>query len=83
MLSRSPKGQWCDYHKAQYGADHWKGQVQAIWQITSKRHGKVIVRHYCQSCANYVQAWHDGTTWTLQQQIDYAKGIQELDVRFE
>ena len=83
MISRSPRGTWCDTCKQRWGTEHWKGQTQAVWQTTSKRHGKVIVRHYCQPCADYAQAWHNGTTWTLQQQIDYAKGIQELDVRFE
>jgi len=51
----------------------------AVWQITSKRYGKLIVRHYCQSCANEVQEWPDGSTWTLKEQIDYAKG-ETLDV---
>lgn len=83
MISRSPKGTWCDICKARWGVEHYRGQTQAIWQTTSKRYGNVIVRHYCQPCANEIQQWHDGTTWTLQQQIDYAKGVQELDVRFE
>jgi hypothetical protein len=54
----------------------------AVWQITSKRYGKLVVRHYCQSCANEVQAWPDGTIWTLKEQIDYAKG-ETLDVQLE
>ena len=83
MLSRSPRGTWCDYCKMRWGTDDWRGQTQAIWQITSKRHGRVIVRHYCHPCAQYVQAWTDGSTWTLQEQIDYAKGVQKLDVQFE
>ena len=83
MLSRSPRGTWCDYCKQRWTTNDLRGQTQAIWQITSKRHGKIIVRHYCHPCAQYVQAWHDGTTWTLQEQIDYAKGVQKLDVQFE
>jgi len=79
MLSRSPKGTWCDYCKNRHGTSSLLGQKQAAWQITSKRYGKLIVRHYCQSCANEVQAWPDGTTWTLKEQIDYAKG-ETLDV---
>jgi len=79
MLSRSPKGTWCDYCKNRHGTSSLLGQMQAVWQITSKRYGKLIVRHYCQSCANEVQAWPDGTTWTLKEQIDYAKG-ETLDV---
>jgi len=93
MLSRSPRGTWCDYCKGRWGAERKSvrvpetGEVKivpqdAVWQITSKRHGKLIVRHYCQSCTNYVQDWN-GELWTLQQQIDYAKGVQELNVQFE
>ena len=29
------------------------------------------------------QTMSDGSTWTLQEQINYAKGIQNLDVQFE
>jgi len=83
MLSRSPRGTWCDYCKMRFGTECLKGQVQAIWQITSKRYGKVVVRHYCHACAVEVQSWPDGTTWTLHQQLEYAKGNRELDVQFE
>lgn len=79
MISRSPRGTWCCYCKLRWGTNHWRGQTQAVWQITSKRHGKIIVRHYCQACADYVQDWN-GETWTLKEQIEYAKGIQQLDV---
>ena len=82
MLSRSPKGQWCDYCKQRWTVSDYRGQTQAVWQITSKRHGKIVVRHYCHSCALGVQEWQ-GNTWTLQEQINYAKGIQDLDVQFE
>jgi hypothetical protein len=82
MLSRSPKGTWCDYCKNRYSTNNVLGQKQASWQITSKRYGKLVVRHYCQSCANEVQAWPDGTIWTLKEQIDYAKG-DKLDVQLE
>ena len=82
MLSRSPKGTWCDYCKMRWSTHDWRGQTQAIWQISSKRRGKAIVRHYCHACAQEVQGWN-GKTWTLQQQIDYAKGKETLDVQFE
>ena len=81
MLTRSPKGQWCDYCKMQWGTDHWRGQTQAVWQITSKRPGRqIVVRHYCQACANYVQDW-GSYTWTLREQIEYAQGKETLDVQ--
>jgi len=66
-----------------WGTDTPRGQTQAIWQITSKRYGKVIVRHYCHPCAQDAQTWHDGTTWTFREQLEYAKGVQKLDVQFE
>ena len=80
MLSRSPKGTWCDYCKLRWGTDNWRGQTQAVWQITSKRKNKMIVRHYCHPCAMEAQTWHDGTTWTFKEQLDYAKGHMQLDV---
>ena len=80
MLSRSPKGQWCDYCGYRWGKQHWRGQTQAVWQITSKRGEKIIVRHYCHPCAMEAQTWHDGTTWTFKEQLEYAKGNQTLDV---
>ena len=64
----------------QWGVNHWKGQTQAVWQITSKRNNKVVVRHYWQACANYVQEW-DSKTWTLREQIEYAQGKETLDVQ--
>ena len=82
MLSRSPKGTWCDYCKMRWSTHDWCGQTQAIWQITSKRGGKLVVRHYCHACAQDVQDW-SGTIWKLQEQIDYAKGKETLDVQFE
>lgn len=84
MLSRSPKGTWCDYCKLRWGTDSPKGRTQAVWTITSKRAGgKLVLRHYCHNCAMEVQTWHDGTIWTLKDQIDYAKGMNQLDVQPE
>ena len=93
MLTRSPKNTWCDYCKGRWGMERRTVKIpetqqfkivpqDAVWQITSKRHNKVIVRHYCQDCTNYVQDWH-GTLWTLHEQIEYAKGVQQLNVQFE
>ena len=42
--------------------------------------GKESVRHYCQPCANEVQTWADGSTWTFKEQIDYRLGRKTLDV---
>ena len=83
MLSRSPKGTWCDYCKMRWTVSDYRGQTQAVWQIVSKRHGKVHIRNYCHSCAMEVQGWPDGSLFTLNEQIQYAKGVQKLDVQFE
>lgn len=82
MLSRSPRGTWCEYCKMRWSTNDWRGQTQAIWQITSKRGKKIIVRHYCHACALEVQDW-GGQMWKLQEQIEYAKGQDKLDVQFE
>ena len=80
MLSRSPRGTWCDYCKMRWSAKDWRGQTQAIWQITTKRGKNIVVRHYCHSCAMEVQEW-GGQMWKLQEQIEYAKGQDKLDVQ--
>jgi len=79
MLSRSPRGTYCDYCKMRWSVKDWRGQKQAIWQVTSKRNGKVFVRHYCHDCTQEIQDWN-GKTWMLQEQIEYGKGQDKLDV---
>ena len=56
-----------------------KAQTPAVWTTTCKRNGKEIVRSYCQTCANEVQTRHDGSIWTLAEQVDYGQGKQVLD----
>lgn len=82
-IRRSPKGVWCDYCKLRWTANDLRGQVQAIWWIRSERHGTVIDRHYCYACSKELQTWTDGEIWAFQDQIDYAKGMDKLDVQFE
>jgi hypothetical protein len=82
-IRRSPKNTWCDYCKLRWGVNHVRGQVQAVWWIRSETRGKVIDRHYCFACSTELQTWTDGQIWSFQQQLDYAKGKQELDVQFE
>lgn len=80
MLTRSKHGIWCDYCKYRWGTKNPKGQTQAVWTIKSVMAGKESVRHYCQPCANEVQTWADGSTWTFKEQIDYRLGRKTLDV---
>ena len=83
MLTRAKNGVWCDYCKVRFGTANPKGQMQAALTTKCVRHGKEIVRSYCQTCANEIQTRHDGTVLTLNEQIDYAKGKEMLDVQFE
>jgi len=80
-ISPSKRGTWCDYCKMKWGTSDVRGQTQAVWTITSFVHNKVIDRHYCFTCAKEAQTWHDGTTWSFKEQLDYKEGKQELDVQ--
>ena len=81
MITRTMRGVWCDYCRMRWGSNDARGQEQAVWSIRSVRHGRVINRHYCFTCAKEAQTRHDGTLWTFQEQLEYAKGIQRLDVQ--
>ena len=71
---------YCDYCKARYGAHNLKGQIMAIFtSISQSRKASVKYRNYCQTCKNECEAWHDGSTWTLEQQQAYAQGLDEID----
>lgn len=84
MLNRAPARVWCDYCKTRWGTESLRGQTPAVWQIVTKRGGRpTILRNYCHPCTMEIQTWPDGSLWTLHEQIDYAKGIQKLDVQFE
>ena len=47
--------------------------------ISQSRKASVKYRNYCQACRNECEAWHDGSTWTLEQQQAYAQGLDEID----
>lgn len=83
-IKKAASGVWCDNCKLQWGwvkeADgtsipHPKGRRQAYSTIISEtHHGKEpIVRSYCYQCIDEMSRWHDGTIWTLAEQIQYAK----------
>jgi hypothetical protein len=82
-ITPSKRGVWCCYCKQRWGVSDVRGQTQAVWTITSFRRNKVIDRHYCFTCAKEAQTWHDGSTWSFKEQLDYTEGKQELDVQFE
>lgn len=90
-ITKSKSGVWCDYCKMLWGTERRTKKIpesdaveivprDSAWTITSFVKGRVIERHYCFACAKEVQTRHDGTLWTLADQIKYKEGKQELDV---
>ncbi len=81
--------QYCDYCKYRWGQNKgvWdlRATTPAVWKVQSETPlRKAQVRFYCQPCANEVQNWPDGTTFTLKEQlqaaIDDFAGREKLDV---
>jgi hypothetical protein len=74
MLTKAKHGVWCDYCKSRFGIHDPKGTTQAAWTVVSelpKSHGRK--RSYCNDCAIDVSKWADGSYFSLDQQIEYAK----------
>lgn len=83
-IAKAKSGVFCDTCKDRYGwarnADgkvipHPKGQRQAyITTISETHYGKEpVIRSLCYSCLDETSRWHDGTVWTLEAQMKYAK----------
>ena len=67
MLSKAKPGIWCDYCRPDK-------RKQAAWTVHSelpKSHGRK--RSYCNECAIDVSKWADGSYFSIDQQIEYAK----------
>ena len=74
MLFKAKHGVWCDYCKSRFGIHNPKGTTQAAWTVHSelpKSHGRK--RSYCNDCAIDVSKCADGSYFSLDQQIEYAK----------
>jgi len=74
MLSKAKPGVRCDYCHGRWGIHNEKGTTQAAWTVHSelpKSHGRK--RSYCNDCAIDVSKWADGSYFSLDQQIEYAK----------
>ena len=74
LLSKAKHGVWCDYCKSRWGIHNPLGTTQAAWTVHSelpKSHGRK--RSYCNDCAIDVSKWADGSYFSLDQQIEYAK----------
>jgi len=74
LLTKAKHGVWCDYCKSRFGIHNPKGSTQAAWTVVSelpKSHGRK--RSYCNDCAIDVSKWADGSYFSLDQQIEYAK----------
>lgn len=79
------RDRWCDICKMRWGmlrsnVWHPNAQKPARWIVKSETKGRLdFERAYCQDCANELQTWPDGTTWSFRDQLNYALGKQELD----
>ena len=74
MLSKAKAGVRCDYCHSRWGIHNEKGTTQAAWTVHSelpKSHGRK--RSYCNDCVIDVSKWADGSYFSLDQQIEYAK----------
>jgi hypothetical protein len=74
LLNKAKPGVWCDYCKSRWGIHNSLGTTQAAWTVTSelpKSHGRK--RSYCNDCVIDVSKWADGSYFSLDQQIEYAK----------
>ena len=74
LLNKAKPGVWCDYCKSRWGIHNPLGTTQAAWTVTSelpKSHGRK--RSYCNDCVIDVSKWADGSYFSLDQQIEYAK----------
>ncbi len=74
MLTKAKHGIFCDYCKSRFGIHNPKGMTQAAWTVHSelpKSHKRK--RSYCNDCAIDVSKWADGSYFSIDQQIEYAK----------
>jgi hypothetical protein len=74
MLVKAKHGVRCDYCHSRWGKHNEKGSTQAAWTVVSelpKSHGRK--RSYCNDCVIDVSKWADGSYFSLDQQIEYAK----------
>jgi len=83
-IVKAKSGVYCDTCKDKYGfvkdeqghsVPHPKGRRQAYSTIISETHyGKEpVIRSLCYPCIDDASRWHDGSVWTLAEQIQYAK----------
>lgn len=83
-ITKARSGVFCDYCKDQYGYTreestgrsvlHNKAKKQAYITVVSETHYKEpVIRHYCYTHLQELSTWHDGSIWTLEEQIAYAK----------
>ena len=70
---------WCSICKEAYRETNPLHRTPAVWAVISESHERQgRTRYYCQPHANEAQLWHDGSVWTFREQLDYAKGKEEL-----
>jgi hypothetical protein len=83
-IVKAKSGVYCDTCKDRWGyakdetgrtSLHPKAMKQAYSTIISETHyGKEpVIRNLCYPCMDESSRWHDGSIWTLADQIQYAK----------
>lgn len=81
MIRRAGLNVWCDYCKAKWGKNkdgtwHPKAQVQASVTCYSLLKPE-RQRSYCVECVADIQKWPTGETFTLPEQMEFAKKMKE------
>ena len=88
MIKQAKSGTLCDMCKEIFGlwrtngkeqVPNARGRRQAYITTISETHtGKApVIRSLCYDCVQEASKWVDGSTWTLQEQIDYAKKYRQ------
>jgi hypothetical protein len=84
VITKARSGVLCDYCKDAYGwyfdtetkknRPHPKALKQAFVTITSETSPKEpVIRSYCYSHVQELSTWSDGSIWTLEEQVKFAK----------
>lgn len=93
-IAKAASHVWCDNCKDEWGTIkdeanrtvwHKNAQRQAIVTITSETHitKEPVIRSLCGKCVDEASRWHDGSVWSIQERIAYAKANragQQLEI---
>jgi hypothetical protein len=79
-IVKAQPGRYCDMCKAQWGKVknewHEKAKTQAVVVCVSETHlGQANERAYCDEHRTELSTWHDGTIWSLADQMEYGRKV--------